>query len=254
MEKYLVKTIIEPILNYLKTEKNIVLTQKELDSIFQESKTEKLITSNSDIKTTTPNVPTDDRCIYTFQKKKQGERCTKKAKYYGYCTTHKNTKKAEKDIKKRMNNDNTREEMNSPKKEEKKKEIKKGNKKEELPKVIEPSNPEDINSDNEEEIYQFYKDEEFDLLVRPSLKHIVTLKEENNDYKLIWLYKYEKGKWSIPTEDEIKNIDTIDSKYVKYENYSKLEPEKKRLKIKSLELDLEPSQFYTEAVREELGV
>lgn len=251
----IIKTgIIEPIIKYLQKEKNIKLTDDDLDKIFTKKKeitntTNKFTNENESVKKQIHNnLPSnDDQCIYIYQKKKdkKGQQCTKQAKYYGYCNQHKNTVSAKKEIEKRKQMENNRElvpkvSTNKPKP------------KVETPKIIEPSNPEDLKSSEEdEEIHLLYEGDP-SLYVRPSLKHICSIREEGGEFKIVWMYKYNNGKWGIPSENEIKGIDLIDSKYVTTD-YNKLNPTEHLVIVKK-EANIEKNPFYTETIKREIGL
>ena len=126
-----------------------------------------------------------------------------------------------------------------------------------------PSDPEDLqkelNDDKKGEVYMLcdyvIDNECVQLYIRPDKKHIIEIKlsEEDQVHKIIWYYKYEKGKWSIPSENEINGIDAVDENYVKYSDYSKLEPEKHRNNIKS-KLDFESLGYSIKELGKELGL
>lgn len=277
MEKYIynvVKTqFLQPLLDYLEKEKKIKISDDDLSKIYFQTEVKASVedspktelkspnTKNNtnetktEVKPKAKNTMSDDgkktQCIYIYQKKTKGQQCTKTAKYFGYCNTHKVTVKAKKDIENRKNN--KRSEI--PPLDETYKVEPKENKPtlvtvDKTPEVI-TSNLEDQDDD---EIYELYKDDEMDLYVRPSLKHILSIKNGEDGYKLVWLYKYKDGKWEIPSQNEIKSMDTIDEKYVSFEDYFKLDPEKTREKIIDAKINLSHNPFYTAQVKKELGI
>ena len=260
MNSYITQIItqnfIKPLTDFLEKEKNIKLSQSELNGIFKFSNSKVVSKVVTKEKSPAPAAIEEGQCIYIFQKKagKKGERCTKKSKYYGYCGQHKSTVKAKKDIELRKKQNTERNVL------QKTPYVSKGTTTKKTPKpkkekntIIEPSNPNDLPNEEEEEIHLLYKGD-IDLYVRPKLKHILALKEsDDGPTGLIFLYKYKSGKWEIPSENEINSMDTVDDKYVPSENYSKLDPSKAKLDVKSGSNTIS-DPFYTKEILKELGL
>lgn len=229
------RTIINPIIEFYLKEKNITLTESELNSLYEKLEASVPMFSQK-IKTVASQTvkgkavakknttrATGELCVYKFvrgEKAKRNESCKKAAKTNGYCGTHVTTKQA-KDALKNMNKGGGRESVKSPGYVKPGAKGTKVNDPAEIKKTVD-----DIENNGiglvEDNIYIKLDPTDFYISVNEDgtgqvyygdSKDIGDEKEEEVD--LLLKYVYENGKWRRPNKKEIEEEESAGSEYKK---------------------------------------
>ncbi len=263
LQDFIQKNIIDKLVDYLKDKKGVELTKSDLDSVFSgHFKLTKRITPTR----RTSNVKDDERCVYVGVKAAmKGKRCAKRARVNGYCTQHKKYAEPKKKIEKKntlspplyvkpgtseskivggnSNNSNNTSNSNNT-----------GNTSaptpnEKIGEVGKPANPKEIidkMKESADNIFPLFLKEK--LFFSPKMKRIFNI---DDDDKVVWLYKYEKGEWKVPSDTEIDSMDVVNNDYNKFNDYKTLKPEEKR---KNLVGKVRKSDYITVDMLKELGL